>query len=438
MADRQLVISEPLCFLVNKLTTLPLFTLKSVLEDFYDGDAISEAKSRLLDDIATTFSDNEVIPHVPRRRSGVNKHAAEIDDILTILTTLDEKKLLNVLPRYVISSPDKIPSLRLFDGDMRLILDKMHKFDSGMENFNSRLSAIMNEVTAIRQCTDKVQTTIDMTESCSTVREPGMSVKNVGQSHHLQHQPVFVPAPGPSNSQVSMSFRNSTSTPNNDVFTVSNGLSGNSNNWAQSVAAQMSQRTADTDTDTDTGFTVVRGRKRQRGSPKAVHQQPGAAPASVRPGQQSSQQRRRRNVIGKQMNSDDNLPIKAATQIFKKSVFCIDNVDLSVTVDALTDYIKTKNISVVSVFQVKPRRRRNETTVTDRRAFRVCIDYSDQDKLLDESTWPSSVIISDWYHKPRPQTDNNTQQHDVPTINTDMDATVIVNTPVAPTTAADV
>ena len=427
MADRQLIICEPLCFLVNKLTSLPSFTLKSVIEDFYDADAISEAKTRLMDDVCTSFDDDDVIPHVPRRRSGANKRATEIDDILLILTTLDEKKLLDVLPRYVISSPDKIPSLRLFDGDMKLILDKMHKFDNGVQNVNSRLSVVMSELAVIRQYTNKVQTT----ESCRSLASNSGVTMNTSQTHHTQHQPMFVPTsmpvPGPS-SQVSTSLRNSVSTPNNDVLAAHTGLLGNSINWA----AQMH---TDTDTDTDTGFTVVRGKKRQRGSPRTVLKHPEGTSATA----QSGQHRRRRNVIGKQIVTDNNIPIKAAKQIIKKSIFCIDNVDLSVSADTLSDYIKTKKIDVMSVYEVNPRRRRNETTVTDRRAFRVCIAHSDQDKLLDESTWPSSVIISDWYHKPRATTaqtvsDNQQlQQHAEPsTENNDMDATV---TAITPTTA---
>jgi len=35
-----------------------------------------------------------------------------------------------------------------------------------------------------------------------------------------------------------------------------------------------------------------------------------------------------------------------------------------------------------------------------RKAFRLCIDDTDRDLLLDASKWPDSVIISVWYYKP--------------------------------------
>ena len=37
--------------------------------------------------------------------------------------------------------------------------------------------------------------------------------------------------------------------------------------------------------------------------------------------------------------------------------------------------------------------------ITDRKAFRLCIAEADCDKLLDESKWPSSIVISAWYYK---------------------------------------
>jgi len=54
--------------------------------------------------------------------------------------------------------------------------------------------------------------------------------------------------------------------------------------------------------------------------------------------------------------------------------------------------------SCVSCFEVQPRRRRGELVpITDRKAFRLCVDEADRDRLLDESNWPDSVMISEWY-----------------------------------------
>ena len=50
---------------------------------------------------------------------------------------------------------------------------------------------------------------------------------------------------------------------------------------------------------------------------------------------------------------------------------------------------------------MKSRRRRNESPSKqlNRTAFRLCIAAEDQDKLLNDASWPDSVTISDWYFK---------------------------------------
>ena len=36
--------------------------------------------------------------------------------------------------------------------------------------------------------------------------------------------------------------------------------------------------------------------------------------------------------------------------------------------------------------------------VTNRKAFRLCIATEDRARLLDESRWPDSIVISEWYY----------------------------------------
>jgi hypothetical protein len=49
---------------------------------------------------------------------------------------------------------------------------------------------------------------------------------------------------------------------------------------------------------------------------------------------------------------------------------------------------------------VKPRTtrwQRSHGIIPDHRAFRVCINRADNERFLDESKWPSDVIVSTWY-----------------------------------------
>ena len=56
-------------------------------------------------------------------------------------------------------------------------------------------------------------------------------------------------------------------------------------------------------------------------------------------------------------------------------------------------------VRVLTCFEVKPRRRRMETTPVSCKAFRLAIHKDDRDLLLDRAKWPLYVTVSDWYFK---------------------------------------
>jgi len=126
----------------------------------------------------------------------------------------------------------------------------------------------------------------------------------------------------------------------------------------------------------------------------------------------SGNTQRRGRVIMTGKSSGHSGDITAAKSIIKKAVFCVDSVRTSCDANDLTRFIRSLNVSVISCFKVNPRRRRDETgPISDRNAFRLCIAASDRDRLLDESKWPESVVISDWYFL-NPSIRHWQQQHD--------------------------
>ena len=121
MADGSLVLCDALCFLINKFGSIGNKLLKPVLRDFYSSEALNDAKVRLLSDV-NDINLSDKLPHIPQRRVGTGRVELEIDDLFTILTCLDEQKALDKLPKYVTSSLDNMPSLRLFEGDMSILM----------------------------------------------------------------------------------------------------------------------------------------------------------------------------------------------------------------------------------------------------------------------------------------------------------------------------
>ena len=150
MADDSVVLSDALCFIVNKYGKVHETTLKSVLTDFYDADCLSKAKLRLIEDI-DKLNLSTKRPHVASRRDGDGRLAKEVSDILTLLQFVDEHNLSSNLPTYVASSPDTMPSLRLYDGDMKMIVKMLQDMRANLFEYGSSIAAICTEVKGLQQ-----------------------------------------------------------------------------------------------------------------------------------------------------------------------------------------------------------------------------------------------------------------------------------------------
>jgi len=112
MADARLVLNDVLCFCVNKFGRITLKSSKNALSDFYDVSVLSDAKIQLIKDV-DSLNLSAKRQHIPQRRDGDARLTREVDDIVALFTFLDEQKALDMLPMYVSSSPDNMPSTRL-------------------------------------------------------------------------------------------------------------------------------------------------------------------------------------------------------------------------------------------------------------------------------------------------------------------------------------
>ena len=149
MADRQLVVSNVLCFSLKKYGKHPTKTLKSMLIDFYEVDAIFSAKQQLLADVEVLISTDKLInkpPNIPTKRSGDGRLVKEVDDIFTLIMYLDESKLFSSLPKYVSDDPDGMPSSRLYEGDLHSLLAHLSKIDEKVAIFDDKLNLVVQHL----------------------------------------------------------------------------------------------------------------------------------------------------------------------------------------------------------------------------------------------------------------------------------------------------
>jgi len=398
MATRQLILSDPLCFIVNKYGKVPLKPLKNTLIDFYSAEDITRAKSQLLTDIES-LNLTDKAPHVSARRDGENRQVRETDDIFILITFLDERKLLNSLPLYVTDKPDNMPTLHLFEGDLSYLTSRLDKLDIILASHGSMLATIFSNG---QQPLQSQWPTLSAAKGVINKNgRPAVSGSTGGSQGMLT-----------TNNSAAINNTNNTNNYNNNDQLIHNA----GTSWSDivtGVASSVSHLqkqfinnqpvSSDIDTNDEDPFTVYHStrsnkKRRRRGTP----------PHTVTTGDtnlSAAKVKRGPLIVGKSTVSG-NSGIIAAAQPIKKSVFCIDNVSPTYSVDDVCNFVSNMSVDVISCFEVKPRKRRSDNgdNPVCRKAFRLCINCNDRDQLLEASKWPANVVIYDYFFKSKNQT----------------------------------
>jgi len=371
MADGSVIVDNVLCFLIARVGNSNIKLLKSAVLDFYSYEDICRAKNHLIQATENMKSDIR-LPHIPMRREGELRAAKSLDDIMTIFTCLDENIKMCNLPKYVAESPDVMPSMRLYDGDLRSLMMAFDKMSERLEKTEAALAAILKAVSSRKEVmSTNVQSAPDWPPL------PGYVQSAVHSPQHVRSQAAVDGA--------------------REVETVFSGDFRSGYEWASAVDAEAAAVStpvpvplrnrftalgSTTDDDERQQFRVVQSRRTKRS-----YRQTAASATNLttetdqtRNGNNPTQ-RRRMLVYGKSTN---NSAVTAAERKRKKAVFCIDNVNISCTTELMKSFVKSMGVEVFTCFEAKSRRRKdeNDATVNKRKAFRVCICEDDVDRLL--------------------------------------------------------
>jgi hypothetical protein len=405
MAAGTLVLCSPLCFLIKRIGSSAISVLKTAVIDFYDVGDLAAAKVRLLEDVKCNVSAGEV-PRVPDRRDGEMRAIRIVDDIFTVLLYLDEHLLLKQLPIYVSDSPDAMPSTRLYEGDLGVLINSLKRMQDQIDGLGVKLAAIAAEAkSTYRPASVSMQSPVIHKTSARSAISASLPVV-------YQHPEVDCRSVGQSEPSTSAGIRSEVTSHVNTVTAAE----ACHRDWAMIAASspivrrnQFASLDSMDDDNNDDGepFNVYESRrsaKRRRQSTATQHQQ--QQPPQQRQQQQdrrqpaeNTQERRKRGLQLIKGRSSANIGGIAAAKVFiDKAVFCIDNVSTSVTCEDLKRFVGRLEVNVLSCFRTQPRLRRGETRpISGRCAFRLCIAASDRDRLLDGNAWPDSVVISEWY-----------------------------------------
>jgi len=85
--------------------------------------------------------------HNAHRNSDVRfRIVKEIDDIIEAdVSLLDEKKLLEQLPQYVIDNTDSIPTIHLEEGELSYLCHKLDKFEGLLNDLYSNVNKLQHD-----------------------------------------------------------------------------------------------------------------------------------------------------------------------------------------------------------------------------------------------------------------------------------------------------
>ena len=427
MAERELVLCEPLCFILDKISKIGKKVLmKHVIENVEPAE-ISAAKARLTTDLEN-LKLTEKAPRIPTRRDGDTRAENEVKDIFDIINFLDTTKHLNELPCYVTDKPDNMPSIRMMDGDLSFILKHFEKLESRLDvltEFLSAMTAPHLDQQSWPNLPNLQPRTSANNHTAQSLQVPGLAcgpnpsnrdkpppgfgaLFTAGCSAPTVEKPPVQP-PGFNSSQAASSSAveaagSSTVVIGNNVNSVNNYqlFHQDGTNWAAIMSAsdrQLSQTNVSYKDSHNDNFTVVTNRKQGRKRPAQPEPITPASGVNLR---SNNNNHRRPLAVGHappRQDSPGHVRLSAAPkQRIISSVFYIDNIDFSHDVDDIRSFVSSLSVRVLSCFEVKPRKRKYDC-MPHRKAFRLCIFADDTDKLIDGNSWPQDVTVSEWFFK---------------------------------------
>jgi len=116
--------------------------LKIIVNEFYSGEQICRAKDTLMHYMEKVNHDKWTCP--PRRRKDSkdnvgNKMRQDVDDMISTMTFADENNIREKLPIFVAADPDLLPSVKLTDGDLVCVMNKLCNIDQTLSAVRSEL-----------------------------------------------------------------------------------------------------------------------------------------------------------------------------------------------------------------------------------------------------------------------------------------------------------
>jgi hypothetical protein len=385
-------VSELLCYAINKFGRVPLKPLKSVINDFYSSDDIFSAKDKLVEETDILNIDKWQKP-ARRRKDSITRTQNEIDDIFQVIVMLDESHNLQRLPTFVATDPDRMPSIKLTDGDLAMVLIKLNALSDTVAGLKDKLDVPHRcDLPGPTRTSDVVITKpVDRSNN-------GAHPTNLSASH-LKVGRISGPA-----------VRHADSADVSSFSPMPSDIGDTSDCDGFIYQQRRSKRKKANSPNTEALVNSDGDRTKNLYSTK---DSAGAHPL----GSVANPKLKPKSIIGNLQQSS----LRASKSlILKKSVYHIGNIDCSYSVSDVEDYIRSLGVRILTCFELKS----SSTSPSDNKAFRVCIVDDDRNKLCDCDNWAIGVSIRVWTHKPKKDgvSDATSASPDVPDVQMDTSA----------------
>ena len=180
-----IIISDLLCFVANKIKIMPYDMLMKLCVDFYDAETIQTAKDTLY---RTAFKPSEAPRNVKHR--GDNKNASSMQDILNIFLEMSPSSV----PCYVCKDLAKLPPLSMDNFDVSSVIKAIETLKLEMQLMKeSQTTTIQSHVVLTRKVNKLIQDESSPDVQPNTADNPIVVTSDVNQDNatNLQHSSVF-------------------------------------------------------------------------------------------------------------------------------------------------------------------------------------------------------------------------------------------------------
>ena len=181
VSERKVIINELLFFVINQYDNHSKAAIQSVVSTFFREDEITTAKQVIIQHVPTSLA--SATQSCTRRRIGDGKADRSVEDILNIVSIMDENDARDSLPMFCASSLIRIPMMPDDMSDMAAIRhelsDLRRQFNNLLQTVSSSLNSHQLLSTADASATQPASTSSSVAEISTESNKQTMSQADV-------------------------------------------------------------------------------------------------------------------------------------------------------------------------------------------------------------------------------------------------------------------